>query len=208
MMRRAILVTLAAAVLLAVALVRFTETYKGLGESYRKQWANFVALLFRNRSRSSVKGATAGGGWNTATATWYTSYPECCRPGFKGDRAECRKSGGCKYQGMFAALDGKKSEDWVKANDIVAVFQSPNSRNRKEWAAKWKNKRLRIRNPKTGKVMEVTALDTCDDNDCGGCCTENANKNGGTLIDLERNTALRFYDGKVEDLAKIEWQMV
>ena len=142
-----------------------------------------------------------------ATATTYTSYPECCKPGFRGERSECDDYGGCKYQGMFEAFPDKKSQEWVRSNNIVSVFQSPNSQNRKEWDSKWKNKRLRIRNPKTGKVMEVTAVDTCDDGDCGGCCTKNANKNGGTLIDLEMNTAKRFYGGNVDGLAKIEWQL-
>lgn len=36
-------------------------------------------------------------------------------------------------------------------------------------------------------------VDTCDDNDCSGCCTANAKRNGGTLIDLEINTARRFW---------------
>ena len=146
--------------------------------------------------------------WKKATATWYTSYPACCKPGFKGDRSECDDYSACKYQGMFAGLPSKMPESWVKSNDIVAVFQTPNSQNRKEWDSKWKNKRLRIRNPATGKVLEVTAVDTCDDKDCGGCCTRNANRNGGTLIDLEANTALRFYDGKVQDLQTIEYQVI
>ena len=147
--------------------------------------------------------------WNAAVATTYTSYPACCKPGFKGpDRSECTQYNGCKYQGMFAAFADKKSEDWVRANDIVAVWQAPNSQNRKEWAAKWKNRRLRIRNPKTGKVMVVTVVDTCDDADCKGCCSRNAHKSTGTLIDLEINTAKRFYDGNVDGLADIEWQPV
>jgi hypothetical protein len=146
--------------------------------------------------------------WKKATATWYTSYPECCKPGFKGDKSECSDYSGCKYQGMFAAFNGKKSENWVKENNIVAVYQSPNSENRKMWGTKWKNKRMRIRNPATGKVMEVTVVDTCDDGDCGGCCTRNASKNGGTLIDLERHTAFRFYDGKIQDFTTIEYQVI
>ena len=151
-----------------------------------------------------------GGGWNTATATWYISYPPCCNPGFKGDKSECDDYSGCKYQGLFAAFDEKKSESWVRDNNIVAFYQSPNSQNRKEWGAKWKNRRLRLRNPKTGKIMEVTIVDTCDNKDClkTNCCSTNADKNGGTLIDLERPTALRFDDGKVADLTKIEWEIV
>lgn len=35
-------------------------------------------------------------------------------------------------------------------------------------------------------------IDTCDDSDCGGCCTRNASLHGGMLIDLEWHTAKRF----------------
>lgn len=51
-------------------------------------------------------------------------------------------------------------------------------------------------------------LDTCADSDCDGCCTTNARKNGGVLIDLESATAERFWEGEVQDLAAIEWQVV
>jgi hypothetical protein len=148
--------------------------------------------------------------WNSATATWYKSYPECCKPDYRGsDMDECRKYSGCKYQGMFAGLNGKMPESWVQNNNIVAVWEGPNSRNRAEWNSKWKNKRLRIRNPSTGKVMEVMVVDTCDDGDCKGCCSRNAGRHGSNiLIDLEINTARRFYDGNVQDVAKIEWQLV
>jgi len=51
-------------------------------------------------------------------------------------------------------------------------------------------------------------VDTCDDGDCSGCCSKNANKNGGTLVDLEYHSAKRFYGGKIEGLAPIEWKVV
>ncbi len=42
-----------------------------------------------------------------------------------------------------------------------------------------------------------------------GCCTENARKNGGLLIDLEINTARRFWgDKKVRGLAGIQFQIL
>lgn len=148
-----------------------------------------------------------GGGWQKATATWYSSYPECCHDK-KADQSECDDYSGCKYEGMFAAFDGKKDKGWVESNNLVAFYEAPNSKNRKEWDKKWKNKKLRIRNPKTGKTMDVTVVDTCDDGDCSGCCSKNANKNGGHLVDLEKNTAKRFYDGKVQDMASIEWQVI
>lgn len=148
-----------------------------------------------------------GGNWSRATATWYTSYPECCTDK-KADQSECEDYSGCKYQGMFAAFDDKKSKSWVEENNIVAFYEAPNSKNRKEWKKKWKNKKLSIRNPKTGKELDVTVVDTCDDDDCNGCCSKNANKNGGFLIDLEKNTARRFFDGKIQDFGAIEWRTI
>lgn len=150
---------------------------------------------------------SGGGSWKKATATWYSSYPECCHDK-NADQTECDDYSGCKYEGQFAAFDGKKSKDWVQSNNIVAFYEAPNSSNRKNWDKKWKNKKLRIRNPKNGKTLDVTVVDTCDDDDCKGCCSKNAQKNGGYLIDLEKNTAKRFYGGKVEDMSAIEWQVL
>ena len=152
--------------------------------------------------------AGAGGPWQSATATWYTSYPECCTNPNAADKSECQYYSGCKYQGMFAAFDDKKPESWVAANNIAAFFQAPNSRNRAEWGSKWKNKKVEVRNPSTGKTMVVTVVDTCDDGDCSGCCTANANKNGGNLLDLESHTARRFYGGTPVDLQRVEWRLV
>lgn len=147
------------------------------------------------------------GGWNKANATVYTSYPKCCTDK-KADQTECRDYSGCKYQGQFAAYSGKKSASWVAANNIVAFYQGPNAKNRKEWASKWKLKTMELRNPKTGKVMAVTVVDTCDDGDCGGCCSKNAKAGGGYLVDLEENTAKRFYGGgKIPGMQQIEWRL-
>lgn len=110
--------------------------------------------------------------------------------------------------------DDKMPEDWVKKNNIAAVFQVPNDKNLKEWKSRWKGKLLEIKRP--GKSFAtpfiVTALDTCSDSDCRGCCTKNANTGGGTLIDLEINTAMRFWDKTrprdVPGLEKIQWRIV
>ena len=160
-----------------------------------------------SKHTSSEPVPVAGGSWKKATATWYSSYPECCHDK-KADQSECEDYSGCKYEGMFAAFDGKKSKEWVQQNNIVAFYESPNSSNRKEWGKKWKNKKIRLRNPKTGKTLDATVVDTCDDKDCSGCCTKNAKKNGGYLVDLEANTAKRFYGGKPVDMAGIEWQLI
>lgn len=144
--------------------------------------------------------------WNKATATYYTSYPKCCTDK-KADQTECRDYSGCKYQGQFAAFSGKKPASWVAANNIVSFYQAPNAKNRKEWASKWKLKTMELRNPQTGKVMTVTVVDTCDDGDCGGCCSRNAKAGGGYLVDLEENTARRFYGGKAVGMQQIEWRL-
>lgn len=133
-----------------------------------------------------------------------------------------------------------------------------------EWDRKWKNKRLRLKHPDTGKELEVRVsarsslgtgeeegggrlaclpaslpqatsppprthaamlpdptlslslsaphpqvVDTCDDDDCDGCCTANAAGAGGLLIDLEWNTAERFWGkGDVRGVSKLEFQVL
>ncbi|KAI7836018.1 hypothetical protein COHA_010102 [Chlorella ohadii] len=151
--------------------------------------------------------SSSGGKWQKATATYYHSYPPCCHDS-GADQSECEDFSGCKWEGQFAGL-GHKPESWVKKNNIVAFFEAPNSSNRKEWAKKWSGKKLRLKHPDSGDTMDVTVVDTCDDEDCEGCCTENARKNGGLLIDLEINTARRFWgDKKVRGLAGIQFQIL
>ena len=101
---------------------------------------------------------------------------------------ECIEYSGCKYMGMFAACDGKKSESWVAGHNIVAAFPD------------FKDLRLHdlcIR--KGSKTIVATVLDTCGDHDCNGCCTRNQG-NADQLIDLESYTNERFGvpDGRVE----------
>jgi hypothetical protein len=72
---------------------------------------------------------------------------------------------------------------------------------------KYANKQLRVKNPKNGNILVVTVLDTCGDNDCGGCCTHNAKLGGGTLIDLESNTA-KLFGWADNDSGKFQWQPV
>lgn len=151
--------------------------------------------------------AGGSGAWGTAMATYYNSYPACCHDK-SADQSECEDYSGCKYQGMFAAFDGKKTEAWVKANNIVAFYQAPNATNRKEWPKKWKNKKLYIRKEgDTGNGMLVTIVDTCDDGDCSGCCSKNAKKGGGYLVDLEYNTAKKFWGKSIPGTKKIQWRL-
>ncbi len=77
--------------------------------------------------------------------------------------------------------------------------------------ASLRRKFIYVRNPKKpGRVLKVQVLDTCGDSDCHGCCTENARKGGGVLLDLESYTAACLYgDGEVEANGSqaIEWQL-
>lgn len=80
-----------------------------------------------------------------------------------------------------------------------------------EWDRKWKGKTLRLRNPDTGATLDVKVLDTCDDADCDGCCTHNANKNGGHLVDLEYYTAKRFWGSSqaaTDNPGVVEYQLL
>ena len=137
---------------------------------------------------SGSAGTAAAGGsdaqltWKQASLTNFTSYPD---PGSD----ECVKYNGCMWAGQFAAVDGKQTEAWVMAHNIVAVHS-------KDFAT-YKLKTLRLR--KDGHEIDVTVYDECADSDCSGCCTENA-KPSGFLIDVEKYTAQRFAvgDGQVD----------
>jgi hypothetical protein len=133
-------------------------------------------------------GAAAGSGgaviseWRSASLTNFTSYPD---PGSE----ECIEFNGCMWEGQFAGLDGKQTEEWVMSHNIVAVHS-------KDFDT-YKLKTLRLR--KDGKQIDVTVYDECSDSDCSGCCTQNA-KPSGFLIDVEHYTSQRFgvSDGQVE----------
>lgn len=137
---------------------------------------------------SGSAGTAAAGGsdahlsWKQASLTNFTSYPD---PGSD----ECVKYNGCMWAGQFAAVDGKQTEAWVMAHNIVAVHS-------KDFAT-YKLKTLRLR--KDGHEIDVTVYDECADSDCSGCCTDNA-KPSGFLIDVEKYTAQRFAvgDGQVD----------
>jgi hypothetical protein len=138
-------------------------------------------------SGGSAGAAAAGGSdanlsWKQASLTNFTSYPD---PGSD----ECVKYNGCMWAGQFAAVDGKQTEAWVKAHNIVAVHS-------KDFAT-YELKTLRLR--KDGHEIDVRVYDECADSDCSGCCTENA-KPSGFLIDVEKYTAQRFGvgDGQVD----------
>lgn len=113
--------------------------------------------------------------WRTGNKTNYTSYPE---PGSQ----ECIELSGCKYQGMFAACEETKSEDWVSKHNIVAIY--PDLR-------RYELHDLCLRKPDGSKSIVVTVYDTCSDDDCDGCCTQNRGS-AGALIDVEHYTDERW----------------
>lgn len=124
--------------------------------------------------------ADPGLSWKTAHKTNYTSYPD---PGSE----ECIKYNGCTWAGQFATCSGKKSEAWVEAHDIAALFPLGGYG-------------LHDICIKSGtKTMVVTVYDTCGDSDCSGCCTQNKGSKDA-LVDLESYTNARWGlpDGAIE----------
>lgn len=180
-------------------------------------WAAVGAKLRANK-KGGAAGATTGvgtGTWMRAAATWYTSHPKCCKGASnydaKADKKECDENNGCTWAGQFAGLNKKLSPAEVAKRDIVAFYDAKNQKGDKKAAQSWwnknvKGKKIELKKP-DGTTMIVEALDTCSDSDCGGCCTKNANKGGGYLIDLEESTAKRFYGGKIQDMnTNIQWR--
>jgi len=119
--------------------------------------------------------------WKTGSKTNFTSYPA---PGSD----ECIKYSGCLYEGQFAACNKTEPLSWVMTHNIVAVFPDLGT--------------LRLHDLclKSGtKTIVVTALDTCGDSDCSGCCTQNKG-NADELIDVESFTNDRWGvpDGRIQ----------
>jgi hypothetical protein len=119
----------------------------------------------------------AATGWKNANLTNFTSYPA---PGSD----ECENYNGCEWEGMFAFVDGKKSKNWVKAHNIVAVHEKD--------ANKYALKTLRLK--KGSDTIDVKVYDECADSDCDGCCTQNSHSTH-FLIDIEKYTKQRFGHG-------------
>ncbi len=124
-------------------------------------------------------GGSGGGGlvWKKANLTNFESYPA-------PDSDECREFNGCTWEGQFAFVDGKQTEDWVRMHNIVAVHSRD--------AGKYALKNLRLK--QGSHQIDVTVYDECSDSDCNGCCTQNA-KQTGFLIDIEKYTMQRFGSG-------------
>lgn len=164
---------------------------------------------------------TAAGGWKTAYATYYNSYPDCCKksPHYNpsASKEECSSYDGCQYMGQFSGVSGKLTYDQVKIRNIISFYDAKNqskSCNKKNQECAWwntnvKGKKIMIKHPTSGKELLVEALDTCNDADTSNKdCTKNANKGGGTLIDMEIFTARRFWPNGKETNGKILWKFV
>jgi hypothetical protein len=119
--------------------------------------------------------------WHSGNKTNYESYPD---PGSE----ECVEFNGCEYVGMFSECENTMPERWVMAHDIAAVFP----------LGELGLHRICVRSGDA--TIVVTAIDTCADSDCDGCCTENLG-DADALIDLEKYTNERF---GVEDGA-VQW---
>jgi hypothetical protein len=148
-------------------------------------------------------------------ATWYTSYAACCpkNPNYSksADKKECTDYSACSYPGAFAGLEKSISIGEVERRNIVAYFSEAGQKGDSKKAQSWwdknaKGKKVIIKHPTTGKTLTCEVLDTCGNKDCGNCCSKQAKKGGGTLIDLEINTAKRFYGSKIEDELIIDWK--
>jgi hypothetical protein len=121
--------------------------------------------------------------WKSGSKTTYTSYPD-------PESEECTEFSGCEYMGMFAACgDEVKPEEWVEAHNIVAAFPDFGELELHD---------LCLRSGHD--YIVVTVMDTCSDDDCDGCCTENLGSSD-QLIDVESYTDARW---SVED-QEIEW---
>jgi hypothetical protein len=97
------------------------------------------------------------------------------------------------YEGMFDACRGAdgggtvQSKAWVAAHNIASVF--PNL-----WVGTGNIPPLAFHDlciKSGGNTLVVTAIDSCADSDCSGCCTDNKG-DADELIDLESSTDGRF----------------
>jgi hypothetical protein len=91
------------------------------------------------------------------------------------------------WAGQFAACDDTMPEEWVAAHEIVALFP----------LGDYARHDLCLR--AGSKTIVVTAIDTCGDSDCDGCCTENKG-DADALVDIESYTDERWGvpDGAIE----------
>eukprot|EP00978_Attheya_sp_CCMP212_P042752 scaffold266166_cov63-Attheya_sp.AAC.2 len=140
--------------------------------------------------------------WTQASWTHYTSYAPCCEdsPNYdpSADRDECDIYSACDYTGDFAYV-GHKSFDWVNSTNIIAFFSTKGNNE------SFGNKMIRV--SAAGKTVEALVADTCGDNDCNGCCTENASPSG-YLVDMEYWTVVKNFGNIDAAEGQICWQLM
>ena len=112
---------------------------------------------------------------------------------------ECEVYNGCAWDGDFAYVDNRPY-NYVENTDIVAFFASGGET--------FPKKIIRVYSPSHGKTVDAIVLDTCGDDDCNGCCTENADTGGGYLVDMEENTVVRHFGALEEAEGLVCWKIL
>lgn len=115
-------------------------------------------------------------------------HDDAARAALTGYTEECCDSG-CKYRGQFYCESSTWSETEVQGNDIVAFFTTADP-NADSFYGNYCGETIQI--TKGGVSFHATIRDTCSDEDCDGCCSENAS-NEGYLVDIEIQTVLRHF---------------
>eukprot|EP01084_Bolivina_argentea_P015004 28059_1 len=129
----------------------------------------------------------------TARLTWYQSYAPCCpeNPNYdpNAPTTECNRYNACAYPGLFAALQGQQSFDFVQNTDITAFYDNsdPTGSN---FLSRYGGKYVTL--SKNGITFTALIADTCGNSDCNNCCAANSSPEG-YLVDLEYYTAQRYF---------------
>jgi len=180
-----------------------TEAYcknpSGKNPNWKHSGSSGTAIWCKGHGSSGkVLGVTAsplsGGNVLVGKSTHYMSYAPCCKnnPNYdpKASTKECDWYSACKYPGIFAATSEKMSYEWVKNHNIVAFFDKANP-SQADFKRLYAKKRIKVCK---GKICFIAfIIDTCGDHDCGGCCSKNSHSKTGYLVDLEYNTARRYF---------------
>lgn len=166
--------------------------------------AQLLALLLFLVSLLSCLAESESSASQKAAFTYYSSYPFCCPDSPNYDptapKDECDDYSGCKYMGDFAAFvspsnpDGHVSFQYVTSHNLVAFYDNSDPQG-KHWASRYANRKIQISKVYQGKshVFNATIVDTCSNGDCNGCCSRNANKATGFLLDMEYYTVMRHF---------------
>jgi len=138
---------------------------------------------------------------NAGVASWtyYTSYAPCCsdNPNYdpNADTTECTQYSACDYSGDFAAIDHQTFE-YVQTHNLVSFYDNSDP-NGDHFNTKYANKIIRL--TANGITIDAIIADTCGNNDCDGCCSENAQPSG-YLVDMEYWTVYNNYGTNPENI--------